>query len=105
MDSTITTYSTLWNLVDIHVNDHKQKDIATLFLNAMNDWDTSNQTEIAEFITELKNYFGIPLTIDNITKKKFDGQNACKIESGTLISNLIGISSEFYNQLNFDKNR
>ena len=67
MDTTITTYSTLWNLVDIDINDHKQKDIATLFLNAMNDWDTYNQTEIVDFINDLKNYFGRPLTIDNTT--------------------------------------
>ena len=57
MDNTITTYSTLWNLVDIDTKDHKQKDIATLFLNAMDDWDTYNQTEIANFINELKQYF------------------------------------------------
>ena len=103
MDNTITTYSTLWNLVDIDINDHEQKDIATLFLNAMNDWDTFNQTEITDFINELKNYFGRPLTIDNINKKKFDGQNAWKIESGSSISNIIDISSRFCNQSDFDK--
>ena len=103
MDNTITTYSTLWNLVDIDINDHKQKDIATLFLNAMNDWDTINQTEIADYINDLKNYFGRPLTIDNINKKKFDGQNAWKIESGSSISNLIDISSKFCDQSDFDK--
>lgn len=103
MDNTITTYSTLRNLVEIDINDHKQKDIATLFLNAMNDWNTFNQTEITDFISELKNYFGRPLTIDNINKKKLDGQNAWKIESGSSISNLIDISSKFCNQSDFDK--
>ena len=103
MDNTITTYSTLWNLVDIDINDHKQKDIATLFLNAMNDWDTFNQSKIADFINELKNYFGTTLTIENITKKKFDGHNAWKLETGSSITNLIDISSKFCNQSNFDK--
>ena len=103
MDDTITTYSTLWNLVDIDINAHTQKDIATLFLNAMNDWDTLNQTEIASFITELKNYFGTPLTIKKITEKKVDLQNAWKIEAGTSIANLIDISTKFCNQSEFDK--
>ena len=103
MDNIIITYPTLWNLVDIDINDHKQKDIATLFLNAMNDWDKFNQTEIVDFINELKNYFGRPLSIDNINKKKFDGQNAWRIESGSSISNLIDISSKFCNQSDFDK--
>ena len=103
MDDKIITYSTLWNLVDIDTTDHKQKDIATLFLNAMNDWDTFNQIKIADFIEELKNYFGRQLTIDNISKKNFDGQNAWKIESGSSISNLIDISSKFCNQSDFDK--
>ena len=103
MDNTITTYSTLWNLVDIDINTHKQKDIATLFLNAMNDWDTLNQTQIVDFINELKNYFGCPLTIDNINQKQANGQNTWKIESGISISNLIEISSKFCNQSDFDK--
>lgn len=69
MDNKIKIYSTLWNLVDIDKKDHKLKDIATLFLNAINDWPTYNQTEIQEFIKELKAYFGSPLTIDKSTKE------------------------------------
>ena len=103
MDTTITTYSTLWNLVDIDINNQKQKEIATLFLNAMNDWDTFNLIKIADFINELKNYFGSPLTIENITEKNFDGQNAWKVESGSSIINLIDISCKFCNQSDFDK--
>ena len=103
MDNTITTSSTLQNLVDIDTKDHKQKDIATLFLNAMNDWDTYNQTEIADFIIELKQYFGTPLTFDKIAKWKFDGHNAWKITSGSSIAELINISSRFCNQSDFDK--
>ena len=103
MDNTITTYSTLWKLVDIDINDHKQKDITSLFLNAMNDWDTFNLTKIADFTNELKDYFGRPLTIDNINKKELDGQNAWKTEAGSSIVNLIDISSQFCNESDFDK--
>lgn len=103
MDNKITTYSTLWNLVDIDKKNHKLKDIATLFLNAMNDWPTYNQTDIQDFINELKAYFGTPLTIEKIDKSKFDGQNAWQVEAGSSIAELFGISMRFYNQTDFDK--
>lgn len=103
MDNKITTYTTLYDLVDIDAKDHKQKDIATLFLDAMNDWPTYNQKEIADFIRELKDYFGTPLTIEKISAKKFDGQNAWQIEAGSSIADLIDISTKFCNQSDFDK--
>lgn len=103
MDNKITTYSTLYDLVDIDTKYHKQKDIATLFLNAMNDWPTYNQKEIADFIKELKEYFGTPLTIEKIAAKEFDGQNAWQIEAGSSIADLIIISTRFCNQSDFDK--
>lgn len=103
MDNKITTYSTLWNLVDIDKKDHKLKDIATLFLNAMNDWPAFNQKEINNFIKELKVYFGTPLTIEKITAKEFDGQNSWQIEAGSSIVDLIDISTRFCNQSDFDK--
>jgi hypothetical protein len=103
MDNKITTYSTLWNLVDTDKKDHKLKDIATLFLNAMNDWPTYNQTDIQDFINELKAFFGTPLTIEEIDKRKFDGQNAWQLEAGSSIAELIDISTRFYNQNDFDK--
>ena len=103
MDNIITTYATLWNLVDIDQKDHKLKNIATLFLNTMNDWPTYNQTDIQDFINELKAYFGTPLTIEKIDKKKSDGQNAWQVEAGSSIAELIDTSTRFYNQSDFDK--
>lgn len=103
MHSNITTYSVFYDLVDNDTKDHKLKDIATLFLNAMNDWPTSNQEEISDFINELKDYFGTPLTIEKIMKRKFDGQNAWQLEAGSSIADLIDISTKFCNQSDFDK--
>lgn len=103
MDNKITTYSALFDMVDIDTKDHKQKDIATLFLNAMNDWPTYNQKQISDFVKELKDYFGNPLTIEKISAKKFDGQNAWQIEAGSSIADLIDISTKFCNQSDFDK--
>ena len=53
MDNKIETYSTLWSLVDLDQTDHKLKEIAVLFLNAMNDWPTQDQYKIADFDKEL----------------------------------------------------
>jgi len=103
MENKITTYPTLWNLVDIDKTDHKLKDIATLFLNALNDWPTNNLTDIQDFINELKTYFGTPLTIEQIDKKMFDGQNAWQVEAGSSITEIIDISTRFCNQPDFDK--
>ena len=103
MDNKITKYFTLWNLVDIDRKDHKLKDIATLFLNAMNDWPTYNQTDIQVFIKELKEYFGSPLTIEKIDTKKFNGQNAWQVEAGSSIVEMIDASIRFCNQSDFDK--
>lgn len=103
MNNKITTYSTLWNLVDIDTKDHKLNYIATLFLNAMNDWPTYNQTDIQDFIKEFKAYFGFPLTIEKIDKKKFDGQNAWQVEAGSSIAELIDTSIKFCNESDFDK--
>ncbi|TDL99655.1 MAG: hypothetical protein C4K58_07115 [Flavobacteriaceae bacterium] len=90
-------------MVDIDKKDHQLKDIATLFLNAMNDWPTFNQTDIQDFINELKAYFGTPLTIEKIDKRKFDGQNAWQVEAGSSIAQLIDTSTRFCNQSDFDK--
>lgn len=103
MDKKITTYATLSNLVDMDAKDHKLKDIATLFLQAINDWQTYNLTDIQDFIKEFKAYYGSPLTIEKIRQKKFDGHNAWQVEAGCSIAELIEISTIFLNQSDFDK--
>lgn len=103
MDNKIETYDTLWSLVDLDIEDHKVKDIATLFLNAMNDWPTMNQSIISDFVRELKAYFGTPLTIEKLDTNKFNGQNAWQLEAGSSIADLIDISARFCNESNFDK--
>jgi hypothetical protein len=103
VDNKIETYDTLWSLVDLDTEEHEVKDITTLFLNAMNDWPTMNQTLISDFIGELKTFFGTPLTIEKLNTNKFNGQNAWKLESGSSIANLIDISTRFCNESDFDK--
>lgn len=102
MDNKIETYSTLWSLVDLDQTDHKLKEIAVLFLNAMNDWPTQDQHKIADFDKELKEYFGSPLTIEKIQLKKFNGKNAWQVEAGSSIVEVIDTSTRFCNESNFD---
>jgi hypothetical protein len=103
MDKYILTYSTLWNLVNLDTIDHKQKDIAQLFLDVIRDWKRTDVTNISEFIKDLKVYFGTPLTKGKLDSKKFDGQNAWDIEAGSSLSELINLSTKYYDEADFDK--
>jgi hypothetical protein len=100
-NSSLTKISQLETLVDIDKSDHKLKDITELFLNAARDWDTSNQTDISEFVTELKQYFGSPLTKEKIKNKPLD--NAWRHEAGSSIFQMIDLSERFCDQTDFDK--
>lgn len=102
INNKIETYSVLEDLVDLDLADHKLKDIAVLFLSAMNDWPTPNQYFIADFVKELKGYFGSPLSIEKIDGKKFDGRNAWQVEAGSSIAEVIDMSTRFYSESNFD---
>ncbi len=103
MSKPILTYSTLSDLVHNDTKEHKLKDIATLFLMAMNDWPTRNQTKIADFVQEIEHYFGTPLTIQKLNNSSPNGQNAWQLEAGSSIAELIDISTNFYNQSEFHK--
>lgn len=100
-NSSLTKISQLVTLVDIDKVDHKLKDIAELFVNAARDWDTFNQTDISDFVKELKQYFGSPLTKEKIKSKPLD--NAWRHESGSSIFQMIDLSERFCNQSDFDK--
>ena len=106
MNRLITTYGTLWRLFDLDTTVHKTKELTELFLNAMNDWPTFNQTLIDDFVAELKDYFGSPLTIERIDSKKLDFTNELNTwrhEAGTSIAEMISISTQFCNESDFDK--
>mgnify|MGYP000939234881 CR=1 FL=1 len=59
----------LVDLINNDSNDHSLKKMGLLFATAMNDWPTQNQTNLNEFVQELRNYFGIPLTKEVILAK------------------------------------
>ncbi|NEU08626.1 hypothetical protein GZH53_09915 [Flavihumibacter sp. R14] len=102
MDNKIETYSIFRNLVAIDHTNHKLKDLASLFLNAMDDWPKQDQDKIADFVHELKEYFGSPLTMEKINAMKFNRQNAWQVEAGSSIIELIDTSKTFCSESNFD---
>lgn len=101
----IETYFELEDLIEADNSKHKLKDIAELFLTAMNDWPTYNQVRIDEFINELKEHFGEPLSIEKIKVKKLkmDTQNSWRNESGSSICEMIELSKLHYGEMDFDK--
>jgi Elongation factor Tu C-terminal domain len=105
MEQKINSVENLQILIDIDTNDHQLKVIAKHFVSAMTDWPTSFQTNISEFLLEVKKYFGTPLTIDKIENKPLDtsNQNSWRHESGSSICEMFKLADKFYNEKSFDK--
>jgi len=106
MDREITTFKTLENIVNFDIGNHNFKELAKLFLTAMNDWPNSNKTEISEFIVELRKFIGSPITLKKINAKnslKLTESNAWKLESISSISELIQKAEKTIQEDDFDK--
>lgn len=100
------TIDKLIDAVDKDEKSHRTRELAELFISAMNDWPTFNQTDIDAFVKELKDYFGTPLTIEKIDSKRLrfgiEG-SAWRHEAGTSIAELIDRSIRFDGESDFDK--
>jgi hypothetical protein len=105
MDRQITTLRTFENIVDFENENPRIKQLAELFLTAMNDWPSYNQTEISEFTTELRKFIGSPITLNKIEAKSKTNilNNAWKIVSASSIAEMIKNSELFINESDFDK--
>jgi len=74
---------------------HSINDMASLLLNAMQDWPTKDLTKLGEFVNEVKQTFGNFITIEEIKKTKHDfgiSGNSWKSESSSSILELINLS-------------
>ena len=105
MTSALTTFDQLSTLVHLDKKEHKFKFIAQLFLSAATDWPTPNQNEILEFVKELNEYFGIPLTKDKVTKKMLNtsADDAWRNEAASSIIELLDVSEGSLTQSDLDK--
>ena len=102
----IETIDDLQKAVDNDTGHHRTKNLAELFLNAMTDWPTFDQKKIADFVKELKDFFGHPLTLDKIDSKKLSltvEHDAWRHEAGSSIAEMIDLSKRLDNENDFDK--
>lgn len=105
MDRQITTFGTLENIVNFENENSEIEQLAKLFLVAMNDWDSNNQTNIFDYITELRKFVGSPITLKKINSKSKANilNNAWKIESATSIAEMIQLAELKIKENDFDK--
>ena len=102
----ILTINELRDAIDTDSYNRRIKEFAELLWTAMNDWPTQNQINIRDFIGELYNYYGFPMTIDKINQKVLDVSDDISVwkhESGSSIAEIIDISTRFENESDFEK--
>ncbi|WP_309360933.1 DNA translocase FtsK [Sphingobacterium sp.] len=95
----------LVDLMNNDPNDHPLKKMGLLFAAAMNDWPTHNQTNINEFIQELQNYFGTPITKDVILNKatSLSNDDAWRKESASSLLELFDLAGTEYKGENLEQ--
>jgi elongation factor Tu len=101
----IETIDDLKRAVDSDQGNHRLKEFAELFITAMTDWPTLNQTRIDGFVKEIKDFYGHLFTLDKIDGKKMEfiqDQDLWRHEAGSTIAELIDQSSKFNNDSDFD---
>ena len=100
------TFDELQEAVDSDIRNHRIRELAELFLTAMHDWPTYNQSNIDNFIDELKDYYGIPITVESIESKNFGltkEKDVWRHTAGATIADMIDLSARFENESDFDR--
>jgi hypothetical protein len=94
VDCKITSSNILYNLVQLDQADHLHRQMASLFLQAMQDWPTPNQNRIDAFLAEATNYFGSPISEDKLKHAPlFDSKNSVwKAEAGSSLLAMLRLS-------------
>ncbi|MCW7471793.1 hypothetical protein [Leptospira kanakyensis] len=102
----IKTLSDLANSLEIKEEFSREYMMAEIFYEAMVDWPKYNLYLIKDFINELHDNFGIPLTFETIrlkTKHSISSSNFSKVNSASSIVELFDISWKFDNNADFLK--
>ncbi|MDF2517451.1 MAG: cell division protein FtsK/SpoIIIE [Sphingobacterium sp.] len=104
-DTNIVDLKQLIDLVNNDPNDHLLKKMGLLFLNAMNDWPTQDQTNIGEFVKDLRNYFGTPLIKEVILAKTtgLSDEDAWRKESASSLLELLDLAETQYQEKNLEQ--
>lgn len=103
MNRKINTYRSLLHLVDFDETDHIIKDLAKLFLEALNDWPTDSSQDIVKCVQEFKYCFGNPFTFVNghiVHFKHVKGWKA--LEVGSIVTKMVELSIEHFDTADFD---
>ena len=102
----ILTLEDLRDAVRQDANDRPVKELAKLFITAMNDWPGEQLKHIEVFVRELKAYYGEPLTVPLILSKKHEfgrNLNSWRAEAGASIREMIALSAQYDNESDFDE--
>ncbi|WP_286754593.1 MULTISPECIES: DNA translocase FtsK [Sphingobacterium] len=104
-DTSIENIQQLIDLVNNDPKDHPLKKMGVLFAAAMNDWPTQNQTNINEFVQELQNYFGTPVTKDIIFNKatSLSDEDAWRKESAASLLEFFDLAETQYQEKNLEQ--
>ena len=103
MKGGLETYDTLWSLVDLDTTDHLVKELAKLFLQAMQDWPTRNSNDISAYVSQLKQFFGEPLNQERIESKPINTLTLWQIESAGSLVQMLTLAYKYDGPVNLDE--
>lgn len=103
MNRKINTYRSLLHLVSHDKTEHVIKDLAALFLEALNDWPTDNSHDIVKCIQEFKYCFGYPFTFVDGRIVHFKHVKGWKqLEVGSIVTKMVELSIKHFDTADFD---
>lgn len=93
----ILTSEELWSAIESDLTDHQIKRAASSLFDAIRDWPKLNLEEPSEFIAELRQEIGSPLSYSNIknySDKLYAGQDAWKMEALSSVLEMFDFESK-----------
>ena len=101
----IKSIGLLADLVKLDNRDHNIKRLAQFLLNSINDWPIKDLNDISDFSSDIKVFFGTPLSIEKLDAKNLefsDDPNVWRQKAGSSIAQMLDYSINFNNESDFD---
>ena len=101
----IKSIGLLADLVKLDNRDHNIKRLAQFLLNSINDWPIKDLNDISDFSSDIKVFFGTPLSIEKLGAKDLefsDDPNVWRLKAGSSIAQMLDYSINFNNESDFD---